>query len=409
MRPRLASLYTDARALSFLLSMLIFGVVTGLYGAVLNNYLHEILSITRLERGIVEFPRELPGLLLFLIIAALYRFSETRIMLLAMLASLAGLIGLGFMGAGRSAAILLIVLFSTGEHMMMPIRNSIGIHMAQPGKEGLALGGVGSFANAGQVVGQYIVPVIFLIMPVAVNAPNRFSVYRISFFVAGAILLIGVVFAWRLGKSSLQVKRTKLHFRRKFSKYYVLEAFFGARKQVFLTFAPYVLIVKYGAPTELIAALYGVWSLSNIFLSPLIGRLIDRIGYKKILVADTMILFILCFLYGFAHRVLPTQVAYVLICCVFVLDAILFIAGMARTVYVKSNSVSADEVTSTLSAGISINHLISIAIAIAGGLLWERLGMEVLFSVAGLFALGSFLFALTLPKPVLTKKDLPKP
>ena len=406
MRPRLASLYTDARALSFLLSMLIFGVVTGLYGAVLNNYLHEILSITRLERGIVEFPRELPGLLLFLIIAALYRFSETRIMLLAMLASLAGLIGLGFMGAGRSAAILLIVLFSTGEHMMMPIRNSIGIHMAQPGKEGLALGGVGSFANAGQVVGQYIVPVIFLIMPVAVNAPNRFSVYRISFFVAGAILLIGVVFAWRLGKSSLQVKRTKLHFRRKFSKYYVLEAFFGARKQVFLTFAPYVLIVKYGAPTELIAALYGAWSLSNIFLSPLIGRLIDRIGYKKILVADTMILFVLCFLYGFAHRVLPTQVAYVLICCVFVLDAILFIAGMARTVYVKSNSVSADEVTSTLSAGISINHLISIAIAIAGGLLWERLGMEVLFSVAGLFALGSFLFALTLPKPVLTKQDV---
>jgi MFS family permease len=168
-----------------------------------------------------------------------------------------------------------------------------------------------------------------------------------------------------------------------------------------MTFAPYVLIINYGAPTELIASLYGLWSLSNIFLSPIIGRLIDRIGYKKILVADTIILFVLCILYGYAHRMFPTPVAYVIICCVFVLDAILFIAGMARTVYVKTIADDMDEVTSTLSTGISINHLISIAIAVAGGLLWERLGMEVLFSVAATFAVGSFLFASSLPKPAL--------
>ena len=65
---RLRSLYVDERAGSFLLCMLVFGMVTGLYGGVLNNYLHEILDISRLERGIVELPRELPGLVLFLIV-----------------------------------------------------------------------------------------------------------------------------------------------------------------------------------------------------------------------------------------------------------------------------------------------------------------------------------------------------
>ena len=383
--------------------MMVFGAVTGLYGGILNNYLHEILTITRLERGIVELPRELPGLLLFLIVAALYRFSETRIMLMAMLVSFAGLIGLGFLGGARPAAIMLIVVFSTGEHMMMPIRSSIGIHMAKPGREGLALGGLGSFANIGQVAGHYLVPVIFLLFPLVSGDANRFSVYRFSFFVAALILAIGIVLAVRIGGGGGRIKRTKIHFRKKFTRYYILEVFFGARKQVFLTFAPYVLIVTYGAPTELIASLYGIWSLSNIFLSPLIGRLIDRIGYKKILVADTLILLVLCFLYGFAHRIFPQPIAYVIISCVFVLDAILFIAGMARTVYVKSTSNDMDEVTSTLSTGISINHLISIAIAVAGGLLWERLGMEVLFSVAGVFAIGSFFFALSLPKPVLQK------
>ncbi len=165
MLKRLLHLYADERAPKFLISMLIFGMVTGVYGAVLNNYLHEILNISRVERGIVELPREMPGLLLFLIVAVLYRFSETRIMLTAMLVSFAGLIGLGFLGAERSAAIMLIVVFSTGEHMMMPVRSSIGIHMARRGQEGLALGGVGSFANAGQVVGHYLVPAIFLLFP----------------------------------------------------------------------------------------------------------------------------------------------------------------------------------------------------------------------------------------------------
>ncbi|MBT3271579.1 MAG: MFS transporter, partial [Spirochaetales bacterium] len=385
---KLKSLYTDSRAMSFLLSMLVFGMVTGTYGAVLNNYLHEILSISRLERGIVELPRELPGLLLFLIVGALYRFSEIRIMFIAMIVSFAGLIGLGFLGATRTPAIMLIVVFSAGEHMMMPIRSSIGIHMAKKGKEGLALGGLGSVANIGQVAGHYLVPVIFLLFPLISTSQARFSVYRATFFVAAAILIVGIILASRIKGSNQVIKRTKILFRKKFTKYYILEVFFGARKQVFMTFAPYVLIIKYGARTELIASLYGIWSLANIFLSPIIGRLIDRIGYKKILVADTVILFLLCILYGFAHHIFPEGVAFVLICCVFVLDAILFIAGMARTVYVKSSSDDKDEVTSTLSTGISINHLISIAIAIAGGILWERLGMEVLFSMAAIFALG---------------------
>ena len=75
----------------------------------------------------------------------------------------------------------------------------------------------------------------------------------------------------------------------------------------------------------------------------------------------------------------------------------LFMVGMARAKYVQTLSSSKEEVTTTLSAGISINHLISIIIAIAGGLLWESLGIEILFSMAALFGLGSFVFSLFLP------------
>jgi predicted MFS family arabinose efflux permease len=112
---------------------------------------------------------------------------------------------------------------------------------------------------------------------------------------------------------------------------------------------------------------------------------------------------VLCVLYGFAHRLFSQPVAFVVVAVVFVLDAILFITGMARTMYVKASSADQDEVTSTLSTGISVNHLVSIVIALLGGLLWERLGMEVLFGAAGVFALGSAVFALALPTPRLRK------
>ena len=149
---RLLSPYRDPGMKVFLLCMFIFGIATGLYTGVLNNYLHEILAITRLERGIVELPRELPGLLLFALIAVLHRFSEIKLMKVAFLLSLAGLLGLGLFGSGRALAILLVVLWSWGEHIMMPIRQSVSIHAAHKGREGLAMGGTSSVGNGGQVL-----------------------------------------------------------------------------------------------------------------------------------------------------------------------------------------------------------------------------------------------------------------
>ena len=398
----LLSPYREPEMKIFLLCMFVFGISAGMYTGVLNNYLHEILHITRVERGIVELPRELPGLLLFLLMAALHRFSEIKLMKIAFALSLIGLLGLGFFGSGRALGILLIVLFSWGEHIMMPIRQSVAIHSAHRGKEGLAMGGTSAVGNLGQVAGYYLVPLVFFLVSLVFSKRMPITPYRTVFFAAGIAMLAALFLSWRLKGMDRPVQRERLYFRRRYAKYYILEAFFGARKQVFITFAPYVLILKYGAKTELIATLHGIWALANIFVAPLMGRLVDRIGYKKIIVADTFILILLCLLYGFSHLLFSQSVAFILVCCTFVLDAILFVLGMARAMYVKSISGSQEEVTSALGTGISINHLISILIAILGGVLWEKLGIEALFGIAAVFGFGTFLFSLSLPRPVLS-------
>lgn len=398
MKQKIQSLFNDPQAPSFMIIMLVFGVSTGLFLGALNNYLHEILSISKMARGIVELPRELPGLLLFLLVALMSHSCEVRILRWSFVIALAGIVGLILVGDMRYPAIAMIVLWSTGEHLMMPLRNSIGIHMAQPGKEGVALGIVRSMGNIGQVIGFYLIPILFVLLPFQVLKSISFDRFQIIFGIGVIALSVGFILSFRLRVNENHIQRKKLSLNKRFTKYYILEMFFGARKQVFITFAPYVLIVRYGARTELLGLLYGVFSTINIFIAPAIGKLVDRLGYRLIIIVDTIALMLICLGYGFAHHLFSQPVAFVVVCSIFVLDSVLFAVSIARTMYVKEVSQSQNEVTSTLSTGISINHLISIVIAILGGVLWQHLGVEALFSLAALFGLGSFFFSLTLPK-----------
>ena len=396
---RLEGIYESSSIKGFLISMLIFGIVTGLYNGVFNNYLHEVLNFSRAERGLIELPRELPGLLLFALLAVLNRFSENRLIRTAFIITAAGLILMFIFGRSAAFAVILMAVYSTGEHLMMPVRQSVGLHLAKKGREGMAMGIIQGFGNAGQAAGFYLGPAVIILTGLLfVNNDDSFLKYRIIFLIAGLLLITGFAVSYSMNRNNARVQRKKIYINGKFRKYYLLEAFFGARKQVFLTFAPYVLITVYGAGPELISVLYGIWSLINIFFGPAVGKLIDRIGYKKALILDAAILIIICLMYGFTHRFFSHKAAFAVICIVFVLDAVMFAFCMARDMYARSLSDTKEELTATLGTGLSVNHLISIVIAVFGGILWERMGIEYLFGFAAVIGCGSFILSAVIEK-----------
>ena len=178
--------------------------------------------------------------------------------------------------------------------------------------------------------------------------------------------------------------------------------FYGARKQVFLTFGPYVLILFYGANTAMISLLFAISAIACFFASPVVGRIIDRLGYKVVMVADTLILVIVCFFYGFSHHLFPKNIAFVVCCVNYVLDAVISLASMASNVYVQDLADNAEEVKATISTGVSINHVITIFIALFGGWIWETLGIETLFVASAILGLCNSAYAAT----VKTKKQL---
>ena len=228
--------------------------------------------------------------------------------------------------------------------------------------------------------------------------------YSILFGVAAVLAGISLIFSLKIsGSSETDRNKRRFYFHKKYTKYYMLEMFYGARKQVFLTFGPYVLILFYGANAAVISLLFAVSAIACFFASPIVGRIIDKLGYKVVMVADTLILVVVCFFYGFAHHLFPRNIAFIVCCINYVLDAVISLASMASNVYVQKLSDNPDETKATISTGVSINHLITIFIALFGGWIWKTLGIETLFIISALLGLCNSAYAATIQSPATPK------
>lgn len=385
-------------AAAFFTSIAVWGVGVGCFAAALNNFLADVYSTTEFQRGIIEFFRELPGFLLIFMLAALHRVSDWRILRLGTACSMVAAAGL-LLPADKIFVTLLITFFSAGEHLVMPVRQSLAMQVAAPGREGTSLGLMMSVMNAGTILGSLLVAAVFWGGESFFHIADHVILFRVVWGMIIFLLAASVLSTFTKRIPRKPTKRPSLYFRKKFNKFYILELFYGARKQIFLTFAPYVLIKIYGLTTPQVAILMGASAALNMVGGPSVGRLADRFGYRTIMIWDTVILFWVSLAYGFADDLFPMSVAVGVVCANYLLDGLISTASLATNIYVKTIAADAGELTSTLSTGISINHLISILIAPTGGFIWARFGVGWLFVFAAVMAVANSAFAWTLPKP----------
>ncbi|MBO5689522.1 MAG: MFS transporter [Lentisphaeria bacterium] len=385
---------------AFFLSIIVWGVGIGCFAAAMNNFLADIQHMDSAERGWLEFFRELPGLALVFILALLHRMSNWKIMRLGTLISLAGA-GLLLIPADKIFATAFIMIWSLGEHLVMPVRSVIAMQVAKPGCAGRSLGMLTSAMNFGTVSGSLLVALIFYVGHRWCGVSDT-VLFNVLWGFIMFLMLVSVISTFSKDAPNAPSRRPRLYFRRKFTKFYALELFYGARKQIFLTFAPYVLISSYGFKTDAMAFLMGACAFVNIFAAPAVGKITDKLGYRTVMIYDTVILFFVCLLYGFAGDWFSGTAVVAVLCLNFLLDAVISTTSLATNIYVKTLAENQDELTATLSTGISINHLISIIAAPLGGYVWIHYGVGVLFSFSAVMAILNSLFAATLPKPQKT-------
>ena len=379
----------------FFAALAIAGLGYGIYKGVLDNYLAEIVGMGEMDRGITEFFREMPGLLLVLILAIFYSFSAEKMYKLGAALALVGMMMISIVPPVKGLVILSMFIYSMGEHIQLGMENTLALNYAKPGKGGEALGYQKAMYQVGTLAGYALVVVFFAIFA-------KYSPFKVFFMISAVIFLVAFFFAARLrGSSETDETKRRFYFRKKFYKYYMLEVFYGARKQVFLTFGPYVLILLYGASATVISLLFAISAICSYFFAPLVGRIIDRFGYKIVMISDTLILVIVCFFYGFSHHLFPERIAFVICCVNYVLDSIISLASLASNVYVQDLSDDPNEMRATISTGVSVNHLISVIIALFGGWIWHTIGVETLFMVSAALGLCNSAYAAT----INAKKD----
>ena len=390
--PRLKETFVEGKNYKMLLlSILITGLSYGLYKGMLDNYFAEIVGIGEMERGVAEFFREIPGVILVLILALFYMLSAEAMYKAGAVFLLAGMGMMAILPPGKVLVILSITMYSFGEHIQIGMKNTLSLKYARAGHGGAALGAQNSASQIGTLVGYIAVVVAFTALAGGVGT------YKLFFAVAAVLAAVSVIFSFRItGKSETDSTKRRFYFHKKYKKYYMLEMFYGARKQVFFTFGPYVLILFYKADAAMISLLFAISAVTCFFASPVVGKIIDRIGYKTVMVTDTLVLVIVCFAYGFAHRLFSHNVAFVICCCAYILDAVISLASMASNVYVQDLADNQEEVKATISTGVSINHVITVFIALFGGWIWQALGMELLFIISAVLGLGNSAYAATI-------------
>lgn len=365
----------------FCLSGAFLGIYTGLYDPTFNNYLADIFKVSEATRGGLELFRELPGFLVVFFSGILISLADTRIAMISLSVLSLGLWGQGFMAPGLQWAVVWMMMWSIGSHLFMPVSNSIVVGLSDPGEVGRKLGKWSGINTAASMVGYLTVWAGFRYLNLD---------YQWTFGAAGLAVLAAVFCL--LGMSSNKTSRRQgpaIFFKRKYSLYYLLSVLFGARKQIFLTFGPWVLIKIFHQPVETFAVLGLVGTALGIFFKPALGVVIDRVGERTVIMAESLVLITVCLGYGYAE-LFPPAVALMVVYVCFVSDNLLFACLMARATYLNKIVDSRGDLTPTLSMGVTVDHAVSMTIPFFAGLLWESMGYRYVFLVAAALAAVNF-------------------
>ncbi|MBT3294233.1 MAG: MFS transporter [Verrucomicrobia bacterium] len=367
----------------FLCGAALLGAAGGMYETTFNNFISDTFDLSAGARGFLEFPRELPGFLTALFAGLLFFLAETRIAAVCALMIAGGFFGMAFLGDRWAGMLGFMILWSVGMHLLMPIRSSLSLVLAEKGARGKRLGQIRSVGIGASVVGCGVVYI----------GMRFFGFdYRVIFVLAGIGALVALVLFARMRMPGAHLARPKFVLRKRYWLYYVLAALFGARKQIFITFGPWVLVRIFDQEAYVLAQLWIAASLIGIFFQPMLGHAIDRFGPRVVLMADAVCIIAVCLGYGFSSRIGNGAALWILYAC-FVGDQLLFGANMAREIYLAQLAESREHVAPTLSLGISINHAVSMSVPAVGGLIWMRFGHHWVFLGAAGVAMAMLFFS----------------
>ena len=348
--------------------------------ALLNNFVVERAAFTGKEIGILQSIREIPGFLAFTTVFVLLLIRE-QIFAYISLAVLG--IGVALSGYFPSEAGLYLTTFvmSVGFHYYETVKQSLSLQWLSIDEAPAVLGKLIAVSSAASLV---VYSFLWL-------GQGYLSLsYETIYFLAGGSCFILTIFMW-LGFptfTSVIPQRKHLLLRKRYWLYYALTFMGGARRQIFMVFAGFLMVEKFGYSVSDIAALFMINHLFNWTFASRIGVLVGRIGERRALTFEYCGLFCVFTAYAFVDSAAWAGTLYVA-------DHLFFSLAIAIKTYFQKIADPAD-MASTAGVAFTINHIAAVFIPVLFGLVWLVSPMLV-FLMGSVMALISLLLARNIP------------
>lgn len=375
----------------FVAVLALTALANGLGNTIFSNYFNEVFRIDEVQRGFIEIPRESPGILCMVLVAALGFLGNLWMSVVAQALVLVGFIVLGWLSPGYGIMLAFLFLHSLGMHFFMPLSDAISMDLAEKGKVGATLGkfkGVTTLFNMAAAV--------MVFFGFRTGFFSFHSKIILPFAIGGVCTAGAVVLLAALALSAPQknaVKNHKLLFRQQYMPYYMVTLAYGCQKRIKIVFAPWVIINLLGQGADTVALLTIATHLAGTWAAPWIGKLLDKLGVKKMLWVEAVYIAVSFSVMGVLAGMLASGVfdpgswQTWLVYGAYVLCVLFEQFNMVHSYMMRAIALDPGEVTQTLSVGLSVDHVMAIIASPVMGLIWHSFGVQYVFYLAALSAL----------------------
>ncbi len=317
-----------------------------------NNFAVEVVGLSGAQVGIIQSVREIPGFLALLAVYFILIIKEHHLSALSIL-----FLGLGVALTGclpsYSGIIITTLIMSSGFHYYETTNQSLTLQYFDKTKSPLVFGSQRRYAALANIaVGIFI----FFAQP--------FFSYQQLYLLLGILLIAVAVwgFMQKPVDKTLPVQHKRMILRRKYWLFYFLTFMSGARRQIFIAFAVFLLVKVFHFSLREVAVLFLINNAINFYLSPLVARAIIRFGERKILSFEYGSLVLIFIGYALVQSKWLAAGLYVL-------DHIFFNFAIAIRTYFQKIGAPRD-IAPSMAVGFTINHLAAVVLPALGGLIW---------------------------------------
>lgn len=360
-------------------------IAFSVWSALLNNFVIEVAKFDGSDIGWLHTVREIPGFFAIGVIAIII-FVREQVLALISLILLGVSTALTAYFPSFGGILMITFLSSIGFHYYETVNQSLQLQFLDKKEAPKVLGLLLSVGSMATLVAYGVI----------VLGWKAFDwSYNTVYMTAGAITALIAIFSffWFPMFKAAHPQNKKMVLRKRYWLYYLMQFMSGARRQIFVVFAGFMLVERFGFDVHEVTAIYLINLVANIVLAPVIGRLVARFGERLALLIEYAGLVVVFLAYGgiyfFGWGVAVAATLYVL-------DHLFFAMALALKTYFQKIADPAD-IAPTAAVAFTINHIAAVFLPAGLGYLWLLSPAAVFVAAAGM-AGGSFALALLIPR-----------